>query len=143
MSQEKMQIIKDLVTHEKLCVLATTDGIEPLCSVMTLFVDPATMKFYFLSRKNSQKNKNIKSHPHVSILLEKREQRIALTIQGAYSPIKKQQTVDAITKLFIMKYPEIKEFSDHPDTELLRVNGHNAQLMTDIDEKFKTKLKNN
>lgn len=137
-----MQIIDDLVTNEKLCVLATTDGIEPLCSQMTLFVDHASMKFYFLSRKDSQKNKNMKSHPHVSILIDRREEYVALTVQGVYAPIKRQQTVKAITQLFLRKHPELKDFAEHPDTELLRVNAKQATLMVGFTDKFETKFKN-
>ncbi|QGY38886.1 pyridoxamine 5'-phosphate oxidase family protein [Pseudodesulfovibrio cashew] len=142
MTQEKMQLIDDLVTHERHCVLATTDGIEPLCSLMTLFVDHAAMKFYFLSRKDSRKNINIKKHPHVSILIDRRDQGVALTVQGVYAPIKRAQTVEAITKMFLRKYPELEEFANHPDTELLRVNGQSAQLIQGVNEKFSTKLKN-
>lgn len=142
MSQEKMQIIDDLVTNEMFCVLATTDGVEPLCSLMTMFADHASMKFYFLSRKDSQKSKNIKKYPNVSILIEQREKHIALTVQGVFSPIQREQTVEAITKIFLMKHPELKEFAESPDTELLRVNGRKAMLVSGIDEKFETKIKN-
>lgn len=142
MSQEHLRIIDDLVTNEKLCVLATTDGIEPLCSLMTLFVDHATMKFYFLSKKDTQKNKNIKSHPHVSIMIERREKNWALTIQGVYSPIQTDQTEDAIKRLFLLKHPELEEFAGHPDTELIRVKGTFARLATSPDDIFETKLIN-
>lgn len=142
MSDKKMQIINDLVLSKDLCVLATSNGIEPLTSLMTYFVDHATMKFYFLSRKSSQKNKNIKKHPHVSLLIDRRDEGLALTIQGVYSPIRKKQTADAITKLFLVKHPQLKEFADHPDTELIRILGKHAQLMQGIEDKFETKLKN-
>lgn len=142
MSQEKMQIIDDLVTGEELCVLATSDGIEPYTSLMTYFVDHASMKFYFLSRKNSRKNKNIKAHPHASILIDRREENVSLTIQGVYAPIKKKQTAEAITKLFLLKHPYLAEFAAHPDTELLRVVGREALLINGVEGKFQTKLKN-
>lgn len=142
MSKNKMQIIDDMVKDEEFCVLATSDGIEPLASLMTYFADHAAMKFYFLSRKNSRKNKNIKKHPHVSILIDRRDQSLALTVQGVYSPIKKKQTTQAITKLFLMKHPELQGFADNPDTELIRVNGKSAQLLHGIEGKFETKFKN-
>lgn len=142
MSDNEMQIIDDLVSNEKLCVLATTDGIEPLCSLMTMFADHATMKFYFLSNKDSLKNRNIKQHPHVSMLIERRDENWALTVQGVYSPIRKKQTADAIRRLFLMKHPELDEFSRHPDTELIRIQGRFASLAIGPYETFQTKLKN-
>jgi len=142
MSKDKMQIINDLIVGKDLCVLATSDGIEPLASLMTYFADHAVMKFYFLSRSDSQKNKNLKKNPHVSMLIDRRDEELALTIQGVYSPIKKKQTVEAITKLFLMKHPQLQEFANHPKTELIRIKGQSAQLMQGIDGKFTTKFKN-
>lgn len=77
------------------------------------------------------------------MMIDRRDEDIALTVQGVYAPIKKKQTAEAITKLFLMKYPELKDFAEHPETELLRINGQFAQLMVGVEEKFETKLKNN
>jgi len=142
MSKDKMQIIDNLVLSKDLCVLATTDGIEPLTSLMTYVVDHATMKFYFLSPKDSQKNKNIKKHPHVSILIDRRDEGQALTIQGVYSPIKTKQTEKAITKLFLAKHPQLKDFAESEDTELIRIMGKKAILAENIHKIFEAKLKN-
>lgn len=137
-----MQIIDNLVQGKNLCVLATTDGIEPHASLMNYVVDHAVMKFYFLSRKDSLKNKHIKKHPHVSILIDRRDEYQALTIQGVYAPIKTQQTVKAITKLFLMQLPHMKKFADHPDTELIRIEAKSGSLAQGLDEIFTTKFTN-
>tara|TARA_Y100001933_G_C18672795_1_gene427671 strand:- start:214 stop:636 length:423 start_codon:yes stop_codon:yes gene_type:complete len=140
MSKNKMQLIDDLVSNADFCVLATTNGIEPLCSLMTLFADHASMKFYFLTNKDSQKSKNIKQHPHASILIDRREENIALTVQGVYSPIKTRQTTKAIMKLFLHKHPELKDFVDQESTELIRIVGKRGKLLTGIDDIFETKF---
>lgn len=137
-----MQIIDSLIQSKSTCVLATTDGIEPHTSLMTFFADHAAMKFYFLSQKDSKKTKNLKKHPHVSLLIDRRDENLALTIQGVYSPVKKQQTVDAIIKLYLMKNPHMKDFVDRDDTELIRILGKTAELVQGTDEVFYTKLKN-
>ncbi len=140
MSKEKLQIIDDLILSERFCVLATHDGIEPLTSLMSYFVDHASMKFYFLSKRDSQKTKNLKKHPHVSIFIDRREENIALSIQGVYAPIKNTQTVDAIINLLLMKRPHLAEFSAHPDTELIRIEGKKGILLTGLEDKFETKF---
>lgn len=141
MSKDKMQIIDDLILSKDICVLATSDGIEPHASLMHFLVDHAAMKFYFLSRKDSRKNKNIKKCPHVSLLIDRRDEAMALTIQGVYSPIRKTQTIDAIIKLFLKKHPHMKTFADHPDTELIRIQARSAQLLQGIEEEFVTNFK--
>lgn len=142
MSKEKMQLIEDLITSKDLCVLATSDGHIPHTSLMTFFADHAVMKFYFLTRKTSQKSKNLRKNPHVSLLIDRRDEHLALSIQGVYSPIKKKQTIEAITKLYLMKHPEMKAFANHPDTELVRILGKSASLAQGVEDIFNTKLKN-
>ncbi|MDC0336507.1 pyridoxamine 5'-phosphate oxidase family protein [Pseudodesulfovibrio sp.] len=131
-----------MVLSKDLCVLATSDGIQPLTSLMTYFVDHAAMKFYFLSYKDSQKNKNLKKHPHVSMLIDRRDEGLALSIQGVYSPIKKKQTAEAITKLFLMKHPQLKSFAEDPKTELFRIEAKSGQLAHGTEGTFTTKFKN-
>jgi len=142
MSKDKMQTIDDLILGKDICVLATSDGIEPHTSLMHFLVDHATMKFYFLSRKKSRKSKNLKKCPHVSLLIDRRDESQALTIQGVYSPIKKTQTINAIVKLFLKKHPHMKNFAKHPDTELIRIQARSAQLLQGLEEEFVTNFKN-
>ncbi len=142
MSKNKMQIIDDLIQAKDMCVLATSDGVEPHTALMTYFADHAAMKFYFLSRKTSQKNKNLKKSPHVSLLIDRRDEALALSIQGVNSPIKKKQTIDAIKKLYLMKHPQMREFAEHPETVLIRILGKKARLTQGLDSEFITKLIN-
>lgn len=142
MSKEKMEIIDRLITTEDYCVLATAGGNTPHASLMSFFADHATMKFYFLSRRTTKKNKNLKKNPHVSLLIDKRNEYLALSIEGVYSPIKKKQTSEAIKKLYLMKNPHMKEFANHPDTELIRIVGRSAELAHGFTDIFTTKLKN-
>lgn len=142
MTKDKMQIIDSLIQGKSLCVLATTDGIEPHTSLMNYVVDTAVMKFYFLSRKDSRKNKNLKKHPHVSILIDRRDEGLALSIDGVYSPIKTEQTAEAITKLYLLKNPHLQSFAEHPDTELIRIEAKQGELAMGVTDIFTTKFTN-
>ncbi|EGB16193.1 pyridoxamine 5'-phosphate oxidase-related FMN-binding protein [Pseudodesulfovibrio mercurii] len=142
MSKEKMHLIDDLITGEETCVLATTDGVRLHCSLMRFFADHAAMKFYFLSPASSQKNRNMREHPHVCLMIDRRDQDLALSIQGVYSPIRKRQTAEAITRLFLMKFPQMAELAANPDVELIRVDGRSATLSGGPEDNFTTKLKN-
>ncbi|BDQ34925.1 pyridoxamine 5'-phosphate oxidase family protein [Pseudodesulfovibrio portus] len=142
MTKEKKQIIDDMVSNENLCVLATIEGNVPHTSLMTFFADHAAMKFYFLTHSTSKKYKNLKKNPHVSLLIDRRADDLALSIEGHHLPIRKKQTVEAIIRLYLLKHPEMEEFANHPDTELIRIQGTAAQLAQGMDTIFTTKLKN-
>jgi general stress protein 26 len=142
MSKEKLHLIDDLITREETCVLATSDGIRPHCSLMYFFADHAAMKFYFFAHDASRTCRNIREHPHVSLLIDRREEDLALTIQGVRSPIRKRQTTEAITRLFLMKFPQMADLAAHPDATLIRINGVEACLAEGLDDVFTVKLKN-
>jgi nitroimidazol reductase NimA-like FMN-containing flavoprotein (pyridoxamine 5'-phosphate oxidase superfamily) len=150
MSKDKLQILDELILSREICVLATSDGMEPYTSLMTYLLDHASMKFFFLTRKDSRKSRNLRKCAHVSLLIDTREEHLphapgsamALTIQGVYVPIKKPQTIDAIVKRFVIKYPHMSEFAAHPDTELVRIRARSAQLLIGFEDKFETKFEN-
>ena len=145
-----MQRIDDLILSKEICVLATADGNHPHTSLMAYIVDHAAMKFYFLSRKDSAKNQNLRKNPHASILIDTREEHLphdrdnamALTITGVYAPLRRDETAEAIVKLFVNKYPHIKSFAEHPDTELLRIEAREGLLLHGIEDAFSTKFSN-
>jgi len=142
MSQEKLQIIDHLIQSSDLCVLATSDGLKPHAALMHYFLDHAAMKFYFLSPVGSLKNKNLAKCPHVSMLIDDRANGLAVTIEGVNSPITKRQTAQAITKLFVLRHPQLKEFSERPDTVLIRIEARAGHLNTHDGESFSTKFQN-
>jgi general stress protein 26 len=142
MSKEKMRLIDDLITREETCVLATSDGIRPNCALMYFFADHAAMKFYLFTLASSRTARNLREHPHVSLLIDRREENLSLDIQGVLSPIKKRQTTAAITRLFLMKFPQMADMAASPDAMLIRINGGEAHLATGLDDVFSTKLQN-
>jgi uncharacterized protein YhbP (UPF0306 family) len=141
MSKENLRLIDDLICTEEFCVLCTADGSQPHSSLMHFFADHAAMKFYFLSRRTTKKNRNIHANPHVSILIDRRKKGVALSIEGVYSPIRRGQTSEAIVRLYLLKHPELAELAADPDTELIRVEGRSATLSVGVDEDFHVKLK--
>lgn len=141
MSKKKMQLIDDLVLNETHCVLATSDGIEPHTSLMRFVCDHASMKFYFLTKKSSRKNSNLRKNPHVSLLIHRPDSEVALSIKGVYSPIRTEQTAAAITRLYILRHPDMQRFTDDPDTELIRIEGRTAEFSEGFDDIFIKKLK--
>jgi general stress protein 26 len=148
MSTEKKQLIDELVLGQDICVLATTDGLEPHACLMTYIVDHASMKFFFLTMKNSQTSRNLRKSAHVSLLIDTRDAQVphnpdmtlALTIHGVNMPVRKGQTITAIIKRIIMKYPYLDQFAAHPDVELIRIQARSAQLVQGLDSKFETKF---
>ena len=142
MTKDKLQLIDDLIQSRRLCALATSDGRIPHISLMNYFLDHAAMKFYFLSPEDSRKTKNLRKCPYASLLIDRRDEGVALTIDGVYSPVRKKQTVEAITRLYILRHPHMEAFAKTPGTTLLRIEGREGKLAIGLEELFTVKFKN-
>ncbi|WP_419785502.1 pyridoxamine 5'-phosphate oxidase family protein [Pseudodesulfovibrio sp.] len=142
MTNEQLHRIDSMILSKDICVLATSDGFKPHATLMYYFLDHAAMKFYFISLEGSQKIRNLAKCPHVSMVIDQREEGLALTIEGVYSPIRRKQTAEAIIKLFVLRHPQFKDFAENPDTRLIRIEARTAQLVDIKGEKFTTKFKN-
>jgi hypothetical protein len=62
--------INALLLRKSSCVLATTDGNIPHCSLMAYIASEAADRLYLVTPKNTKKFRNIKNHPEMSLLID-------------------------------------------------------------------------
>ena len=114
--------IADLLSKQKLAVLASWDEKRPHSSLVA-FAYTEDLKFIlFATRKDTRKYQNIQKHPHISLLVDNRknsqkdfENAVALTIIAKGEKIKKQ----TYSNLYLARFPDLKEFLENPETTLI------------------------
>lgn len=109
---EKM---KQIVMDEKYCVLATAMDNKPYCSLMAYAVEDDCSKIYMVTKKNSEKYKNLKSNKLVSVLVDTRtntkdKSAKALTITGCFSKIDDEKKLSAVKNKLRNRHPELESF---------------------------------
>jgi nitroimidazol reductase NimA-like FMN-containing flavoprotein (pyridoxamine 5'-phosphate oxidase superfamily) len=97
--------IKSLLRRKSSCVLATTDGDTPHCSLMAYIISADVDRMYFVTPQNTTKYQNIRRHPGVSLLIDTRgEQRRshtqALTITGTCQILADANEISRVRKAF-------------------------------------------
>lgn len=104
--------IKSLIKRKTSCVLATTDGHTPHCSLMAYTVSEDGDRLYLVTPCNTKKYQNIKHHPGVSLLIDtrgeqSRSQTEALTVSGTCHILKNTQEISKVKEAFKRQHPHL------------------------------------
>lgn len=113
-----LEKMKQMVMDEKYCVLATAMDNKPYCSLMAYAVEEDCSKIYMVTKKDSEKYKNLRSNKLVSILIDTRANTTgkstkALTISGCFSRIDDKQAITDVKNKLRERHPELKIFLDN------------------------------
>ena len=121
--------IKDMVNEKDMCVLATVSGGKPHCSLMSYVADDECSEIYMVTQKKTSKYKNMIENPHLSLLIDDREENTAalrqsskaLTISGTFQAIDNMNKKKSAADRLIKRHPYLNVFIDDPETEIFCV----------------------
>jgi nitroimidazol reductase NimA-like FMN-containing flavoprotein (pyridoxamine 5'-phosphate oxidase superfamily) len=127
-----LERMKALVREKDICVLATVSGGTPHCSLMAYVADDDCREIYMVTHRETNKYKNLKENPAVSLLIDTREERgasprseaRALTVGGVFQEIDEEDKRASVRARLLERHPNLGAFLDDSDAELLciRVN---------------------
>ena len=124
-----LERMKALVREKDICVLATVSGGKPHCSLMAYVADDDCREIYMVTHRETNKYKNLKENPAVSLLIDTREERgaspgfeaRALTVSGVFQEIGKEDKREGVRARLLERHPHLGEFVNHPGAELLSI----------------------
>lgn len=107
--------INALLMRKSSCVLATTDGNIPHCSLMAYIASEAADRLYLVTPMNTKKYHNIKNHPEVSLLIDTRGEQVrentqALTVAGTCHILDADEEIDRVKAAFNRRHPHLRDF---------------------------------
>ena len=118
--------MKSLLRRKSSCVLATTDGNTPHCSLMAYIISIDADRLYLVTPQHTKKYHNIKYHPGVSLLIDtrgeqKRSHTQALTITGTCQILKDVNEISKVRKVFKQHHPHLHGLIQKGDVAFLCV----------------------
>ena len=124
-----LERMKALGREKDICVLATVSGGKPHCSLMAYVADDDCREIYMVTHRETNKYKNLKENPAVSLLIDTREERSAspgvgaraLTVSGVFQEIDKADKREGVRARLLERHPPLGEFVNHPSAELLSI----------------------
>ncbi len=104
--------INSLLRRKSSCVLATSNGNTPHCSLMAYIISMDSDRLYLVTPQNTKKYQNIIHNPEVSLLIDtrgeqKRLQTQALTISGTCQILEDVSEISRVRKAFKHHHPHL------------------------------------
>ena len=121
-----LKIIKALILRKNSCVLATTDGETPHCSLMAYVPGESGEQLFLITSSTSRKYQNILQHPRVSLLIDtrgeqQRELTQALTVTGTCDVLQDRAEIAQVKAAFAQQHPHLRDFIRHDDMTVICV----------------------
>ncbi len=118
--------MKSLLRRKSSCVLATTDGVTPHCSLMAYITSEASDRMFLVTPRNTRKYRNIKHHPNVSLLIDtrgeqSRQDTLALTLTGTCYVLGDDEEVSVVQEAFNREHPHLQGLMSRGDVVFLCV----------------------
>jgi len=110
-----LEKIKALILRKDSCVLATTDGETPHCSLMAYVPGNTGERLFLVTSRASRKYQNIRRHPRVSLLIDtrgeqQRELTQALTLTGTCNILQDAAEIAQVIASFARQHPQLDDF---------------------------------
>lgn len=120
-------MLRSLLTSQKLAVLATYGDDQPYCSLMAFAVSDDLQYLIVATKRQTKKFDNMQQHPRVSLLVDNRrnqaddfQQAVAVTVLATAAeatPAEREQFLS----LYLFKHPYMRSFCQAPDCALLKL----------------------
>lgn len=125
--------IKLLIKEGSHCVLATVNGNQPYCSLMTYITDENVQCIYMVTHRSSRKFSYIRKNPRISLLIDTRDrkQKQAMTIIGKCKELGRPET-DRIRERFIQTHSHMKTFVKDSEAEVICINIESVLLLNGL-----------
>lgn len=121
--------IKTLVKKKDMAVLATVSNGQPHCSLMAYLCNDTCTEIYMVTYRNTQKYKNLLKNPAVGVLIDTRDEDMALdrrnvkalTITGRYEEVKEMEKKAAIRQDMMKRHPHLRGILLDEDGEIIAI----------------------
>ncbi len=118
--------MKLLLRRKSSCVLATTDGDRPHCSLMAYITSEKADRLFLVTPRDTRKYRNIKQHPHVSLLIDTRGEQTrintqALTLTGTCYALGDDEEIALVEAAFNRAHPHLHDLTSKGDVVFLCV----------------------
>ena len=116
--------MKELVRAHSACVLATSSGNRPYCSLMAYATNDDASEIYMATPRSTRKFENIMANPAVSLMIDTRNEVPrpevrALTVEGICAPVTDPARNEQIRTQLLASHPQLASFLDHEDCAIL------------------------
>ena len=127
MTRSQRKTIADLLSAQKLGILATLGQAYPYQNIVAFAASGDLKNILFATKRSTSKYKNLKSRKRVAIFIDDRsnretdfQQATGITALGGALELR-GRVREKSAKLFLRKHPSLREFLSAPDCALFTI----------------------
>lgn len=140
--------MKQMIKGDKFCVLATSSGNNPYCSLMAYATEDDCAKIYMVTRKDTVKYGNLLKNRSVSLLIDTRNrsdsecgnETKALTVTGKFCEIRGESEYEKAKRLLLQKHPDLNVFLEDPEACIFGIEASSFLLLCGFTESYHEEL---
>lgn len=139
--------IRDILLGNDLCVLCTSRHDVPDASLMLYVSNDDCSKLYMLTLEDTDKYRNIKSNPNVSVLIDTRDApdggtswTRALTIHGEASIVSDPGAASEWTERLAVKHSQLSNLAGNSSVRVLEVLMKRILFLESVDRGYEFTL---
>jgi heme iron utilization protein len=126
-STDMWEVLRELVAHQRLSVLATEGPGHSYASLVAVCADEELRHLYFVTTRATRKFHFLAAHPHVAMLIDNRSDAdldfhgtVAATAVGRAREIEGEERGERLA-WFLGRRPELRSFAQAPSTALVEI----------------------
>ncbi len=139
-----LEEMKSLIRAKDVCVLATSSGKQPHCSLMSYVTDEDCREFFMISSLETKKFRNLLENHAVSLLIDTREEDVgrkregvrALTISGFFQEIENREKEMFYRDKLLARHPHLKAFMESDAAHVFCIKAQSFQMLKGISESY-------
>jgi nitroimidazol reductase NimA-like FMN-containing flavoprotein (pyridoxamine 5'-phosphate oxidase superfamily) len=133
--------MQQLLKEQSMCVLATSAGDRPYCSLMAYGANADGTEVYMATPRSTRKFRNLTVNPTVSLMIDTRQEAPrplvrALTFEGTCVPVTDDVRNERIRSHLLAAHPHLKDFLAHEDCAILCVTITSFLLLKGLSEAY-------
>jgi len=146
MTRSQRKTIKDLLTEQKLGILATLGPGYPYQNIVAIATSGDLKNIPFATRRSTSKYRNLKSRKRVAIFIDDRsnretdfQQATGITALGSALELRGPDR-ERSAKLFLRKHPSLREFLSAPDCALFAIRVRSYHVVLHFQDFFEVRM---
>lgn len=147
MTRAQRKIIRDLLTEQKLGILATLGPAYPYQNIVAFAASGDLKNILFATRRSTGKYRNLKSRKRAAIFFDDRANRetdfrraTGITALGGARELYGRER-ERCAQLFLRRHPSLREFLSAPDCALFAIRVRAYYVVRHFQDVFEIRMK--
>ena len=131
--------VNQIISNQLNAVLSTSSDNQSYSCLVSFVITEGFNDIVFATKRKRLKYRKMAANPHVSLLIDNRENKMtdlhqttSITIVGSVEDVTTKDSV-RLSRLLLEKHPNLRDFVESPDTAIMRLFPEQVFIVDDFE----------